>query len=244
MRCLKHAVVPFGIVTSLLSFCANAELVTVEAKGTISSITNNFGGLASGAVGDTLVVDYTFDTSIPAYKATGTSSYYGAITSFSYRINNNTISYQALTRPNDPVTQIGLANDISLANQKGGSVMYRAEAYELASTTNTGVKVSLDTYYFWSLGNDPGIIANTSITSLPDLAALYAAPDQYGNTSSAMSISSRNGLSTDSLKVNHLSSLAFVPVAPVPITSAIWLLGSGIVGMFATARRKVNKRAA
>ena len=239
MNYMKQGVIYLGVLTSLLSVSANAELVTVEATGTVSRITNHFGGVASAAVGDTLVLNYTFNTSVPAHRASGTYSYYDSIVSFSYRVNNSTNSYLAFAGPADPVTQLGLGNEIALKNEQGGSVLYLAGANDINSTTNTGVKFALNTYYLWFGAGDPGILANTSITSLPDLAALYAAPNNAGATRATMSISAGNGTFTDSLSVDHLSSLSVI--APVPVPGAIWLLGSGIVGLMATARRQVKR---
>lgn len=228
-----------GVTVGLSMVNANASLVTVEATGSISNITNNFGGLPGASVNDILMVSYTFDTTAPSYGATGQIDYIQPLTSFSYRINNGSVySYAAFSGTVDPVTQLGVQNVISLRNEwSGGSVVYNVRADDLNSTSSSGIRFELSTYYLSLSGNDPGILANTSIDSIPDIDALFAAPDPFNSAVAQMTIEARNGNSTDRFTVGQLTSLSIVSVTPVPIPAAVWLLGGGFAAMFGFARR-------
>ena len=228
-----------GVSIGLSMVNANAALVTVEATGSISSITNNLGGLPSASINDTLRVSYTFDTTAPSHYATGTTDYLSPLTSFSYQINNGSVySYAAFTGPWDPLTQLGVQNTISLKNELGGSIVYGVRADDLNSTTSTGIRFSLGTHYLAFSGANPGILADTSINSIPNLNALFAAPDPYNYTSAQMAIEARNGGSTDRFTVGRLTNLSIVSVTPVPIPAAVWLLGSGLAAMFGFVRSR------
>ena len=227
-----------GVTVGLSMVTANASLVTVEATGSISSVTNNFGRLPSASINDTLMVSYTFDTTAPSYGATGQIDYIQPLTSFSYRINTGSVySYAAFSGTVDPVTQVGVQNIISLRNQwSGGSVVYNVRADDLDSTSSSGIGFNLSTYYLSLSGSDPGILADTSIDSVPNIDALFAAPDPFNSTFAQMIIEARNGGSTDRFTVGRLTNLSIVSITPVPTPAAVWLLGSGIAAMFGFAR--------
>jgi hypothetical protein len=94
------------------------------------------------------------------------------------------------------------------------------------------------------LGNTAGSLTNTASFSNVQSNGYWSATEFAPSSITAWYFDMRNGFQDYDLKPNGLSAWAVqsgdVSAARVPVPAAVWLFGSGLLGLIGVARRKVR----
>ena len=242
-----HTSIGLGIAFCVLSVPAFADFITLEARGTVASVTDPSGVLGAAAqVGDALTFDYTFDTTTAASPGIVYPSitFNSAITAASYRINSGPSHSLDLGSPNQTNIQYGIQYpgplDESYFAQVGG---YRPGAPASALGLDLSVWVSP----LYAIVGTPPFVAPAdgspaTLSAIPDFGRYIpingGTLDPSGNyyIYTNMELFQDNGDRSTDLQSN-ITSITVVPTVPIP--AALWLLGSGLFGVFAGARKRI-----
>lgn len=211
----------------LLSFSiANADIVTFNFTGVVTGILRNDSNGTFGNAfhsGDPVSISYTIDTATPPEP-----DKYGFLgPNRAVYFNAGTVNYSISGYNFSGLARVGISNDIPGDGSWSG-LSY--DGFTLGPMT-------------WSL---PSEFSNFNPTSL--FVQFFDLSGSMFNSTSLVtdlpfaSLTQINGFRIDSkLNPDDWAGLNFtLNTAPVPIPGAVWLLGSGIVGL-AALRRKVQK---
>jgi hypothetical protein len=214
------------------------SIATLEAggyNGTVLSGDANLAKLfaADTAAGDTidfavLGAQYIGNATAPNFKTAG-------VAQFLTTTNGNSTSSLANDTSNSLVKFGGLNGDISTINSNSGG----AKSVEGANPATAGVwdvTNTLGTAYW-----DGGATNNSNTGST--VANLYyvTAGTPPGNTTRvAYTEVETASFSQAGLTLTSLGTITSTPTPPVPLPAAVWLLGSGLLGLTGVARRKLK----
>lgn len=210
----------FSMLTYLLPFSANAQIVTVNYAGQMTDV----GSLLTGsgvAVGDFMSGSFSYDTD-PAGAG---------LISFSNTFSNGFIA-----------TKSGAGSLTVLDNQQNGSATLPADSFLVnsASTSNQNWNGLADPSMQFGLRKEnvlgqlwadilPPDTSDWSLISLADINA----PDwrilDFG-------VSGTSHFSNDQLRWDVTS----FSVSAVPVPAAVWLFGSGLLGLLGMRKKTSN----
>lgn len=208
----SRLLLPAVLVVS--SFSANAEIITVNYSGTLTDVGSLFGATAS--VGDAMTGSFSYDT------AGG-----GGILSM-------TVSFGAFTASLSGSGSTTVQND-----QMNGSATNPADGFILrGSSTSDSLNGYSDPYMQFGLlkdNLDGQLWDDTLLPDSVDWANITLAdinkPDwrilDFGVANTASFRDDQIRWSVDGFTVSQ-----------VPVPAAVWLFGSGLIGLFGVARRK------
>lgn len=207
--------------------CVLASTITLQATGTVTSFTDPQGVLGIAAkAGDTLTLDYTFDTSVPGTRAPDFATQFnGAIEAASYRINN------------------GTAISLNVADPALNAIQYQTSAYPISEGYSAGAggpagaanPISFDVFVdviAETSQASPQLITGNSLQDTPAFTKYLGSGFPY-STDATMQLFQGRSLLLD-------SSISGVSVVPIP--PAFWLFGTGLFGMLMCARQRPPSR--
>ena len=211
------------ISLSMFSFAAQSALVTWEVKSSITAFTPDMIGYAH--IGDVVTLRYTFDTDTPDVSPhrSDRGDYDDAIVASEVFLNEDYASF-------------GSGGYIRVLDNLDSGDLYVANTYG-----DEFVDEALSSYNgFGFVGYSVGFQDDDG-SSLLNSINLMSEPNFGGYDRFSLTLNFRNppggavGYGA-ALHVDNLISISQISTIPIP--SAVWLFGSGLIGLIGLAKRK------
>lgn len=226
--------ITIGLFLVLTTQISNAAIITVDYSGTI----NFDSGLSSDLqtllpVGTSFTGSYTYDSSSAATQIYNSNdySYTGIVSDFSIYFDSYYASLEG--------TGMRFQNDTPT-----DTYLVAGGAYHPEASTNIDTNIVLSNYVSETINSGYHLytmrldITDNSGNMLSDALLSQSVPDLTGTSTSFMLEFKLDCCTGRTTVYGSIDSLSIASISTVPIPSAIWLFGSGLVGLIGVARRK------
>ena len=217
-----------GLLLSTMSSVVNAATISFDFTATVSFINTSELNSSSSLMGKTGSGHITYNTSpdlFGHFPAAGSSSYGFEVPLAEFTFELDGMVFVAGSVPFTPttVTESDVVVDVRNDSPNGDMLVYWGNNI---TQTLEGFDTRMALVFVDA--------TNTALTN-SDLPLLAPNPELFGTTTRLeISISLSPGVSTSGLVLN----LDSVTSTVVPVPAAVWLFGSGLLGLIGIARRK------
>ncbi len=227
MKILKTAIITSVLVLSVSINIARAAIVTIEYSGTVNSLVDT-GSYSPVSIGGQISSRLIFDTRelslVEGDAAKKDYSYTGSVTYGSLSTMNNGVIGSNVTNVgiiNDQVDDFGSVYDIYYLNGFSSDLVWdqtngpvNGTQFYLLFIFNSGAFNSTDLDFATLLNTPNPIVTDISVAGYDAGVQLYEAK-----------------ASLDSMSYS---------ISAVPVPAAVWLFGSGLLGLLGMAKQKTR----
>ena len=224
MKSCQMGAICAGFVFLVSTSTANATLVTVTANGTMTAPTS--GNIFNYSVGDVANLSFSYDTESSPIASSSNSNSYAAEATFSFGVHTFSGNATIYVYDNGFLVTPAFGPNLGGAWAELDGVTYSGPADISGVLFNSGGFSWFDTQF------PVGTFPNFELVELPvDQLGFNVQNGRYRLPSQSI---------LESEYINYYYDLNSVTVSAttVPIPAAVWLFGSGLLGMIGIAKRK------